>query len=193
MAETTYERDELLMTPRAVHRISLAGIFTGAFCALGLGLLFLSFGVALGVLRFTGPMSSAIGPAVWILVSVFVATYIGAAAGVKSSGVAQRRDGGMQGMITWALAFFLTLVFLGSIAAGAAGALNVTPGAAAGAAEGISPENVGAASWSFFITAVAGLIGGVLGGLSGAPTHGEHEKPYGIRRHMPGSLREREV
>ncbi len=188
MADTTYEREELLMAPRAVHRLSLAGIFIGAFCALGLGLLFLSFGAALGVLRFTGAQTgSAVGAAVWVLVSVFVATYIGSAAGVRSAGLGYRRDGGTQGMVTWALSFFLTMLFLGFLATGAAAAMSANPAAAQGT---LSTSNVGAASWWFFITAVAGLLGGILGGLSGIPVHGEHEKPY--RRRVPG-LREREV
>lgn len=195
MATSTYERDELLVAPGASHRLSLAGMFIGAFCALGLGLLFLSFGAALGVLRFNslqGMANAGAGPAVWILVSVFVATYLGAAAGVRSSGLNYRRDAGIQGLITWALSFFLGMLFLGMIVSGLAAAV-ANPEVAQGAAQGaqVAAPSGAAASWWFFITAIAGLLGGVFGGFSGL-TERRGEEPIGHRRHA-GTLREREV
>ncbi len=192
MADTTYRREDvrsdLVAAWKEPHRLSLAGIFVGAFTALALGLLFISLGVAAGIVNISaaGPAAAAhgwVGGGVWVLVSIFVASYIGAAVGVKGSALTYRRDGGLQGMVTWALSFLFTMVLLGSIVAAVMGNM-----AAAGGGGG---SLNGGPGWWFFISACAGLVGGIFGGLSGVPVHGEHGKEVGARRsHV---LREREV
>ncbi|HWV38198.1 MAG TPA: hypothetical protein VN033_06935 [Vulgatibacter sp.] len=170
---------------REQHRLSLAGTFIGAFASLGLGILFITLGVAAGIVRLGvgASQGGGAGGGVWILVSVFVATYIGAAIGVRSSGITYKRDGGTQGMVTWALSFFLSMVFISFV-----GAAAVTSAAAAGGGGG-GVAGSGPAWW-FFIAACAGLLGGFLGGVSGAPLSQSEQKAE-ARRHP--SLREREV
>jgi len=184
MAERVIRRDELEAAfSRDQHRLSLAGIFIGAFASLGLGILFITLGVAAGVVKLaTTATGGAAGGGVWILVSVFVATYIGAAIGVRSSGIYYKRDGGTQGVVTWALSFFLSMVFVSFVGAAALSA--ASGGGTPGGGMSSGP------AWWFFIAACAGLLGGFLGGLSGAPmAHAEHERET---RRAP-SLREREV
>jgi len=176
-------RDELEAAfGREQHRLSLAGTFIGAFASLGLGILFITLGVAAGIVKLGvgASQGGGAGGGVWILVSVFVATYIGAAIGVRSSGLTYKRDGGTQGMVTWALSFFLSMVFLSFVGAAALSAAGGGPGG------GVSSGP----AWWFFIAACAGLLGGFLGGVSGAPlSQAEHKAE--ARRHP--SLREREV
>lgn len=175
-------RDELEAAfGREQHRLSLAGTFIGAFASLGLGILFITLGVAAGIVKLGvgASQGGGAGGGVWILVSVFVATYIGAAIGVRSAGLTYKRDGGTQGMVTWALSFFLSMVFLGFVGAAAL--------AAAGGGGGMTSTGP---AWWFFIAACAGLLGGFLGGVSGAPLSQAEQKAE-ARRHP--SLREREV
>ncbi|HEY0839566.1 MAG TPA: hypothetical protein VGD74_05225 [Vulgatibacter sp.] len=191
MAERAIRRDELEAAfGREQHRLSLAGIFIGAFASLALGILFITLGVAAGVVRLAtstgaGATHGWAGGGVWILVSVFVATYIGSAIGVRGSSLTYKRDGGTQGMVTWAVSFILAMVilaFVGAAALGGMAAAGGTPGGMAGS----SP------TWWFFIAACAGLLGGFLGGLSGAPL-ASAEYRHERREERRPTLREREV
>ncbi|AKU90475.1 hypothetical protein [Vulgatibacter incomptus] len=207
------EREELLVAPKASARLSLAGIFIGAFAALGLGILFNSLGAAVGLARVNPLMgdwwsTGHFWTGLWSIVSIFVATYLGSMIGVRSSNLFARRDGGVQGLVTWALSFVIGMTFIAFLAAGTmrpnpAMAPGGAPSAGAPAAPGMAPAPGQAAGpgvtaptqlragvrWWFFGTAVAGMLAGIFGGLSGLPAHMQAT----TRRAPAPHLREREV
>lgn len=165
-------------------RVSWGGIFVGVFVTIAVGLGLLSLGAALG-LSAVDPATAQMtavgwGTGLWSILTVILATFVGAFVGVKVSNLGSSRDAGIQGFVVWSLSFLLVTFFAGSIAAaGAALALEV---------EAAAPvATIGeAASWGYFIGALLGAVAGALGGVAAYPSEmrarEERERREPVRR-----------
>ncbi len=185
--ETEYYGTEHPTGERATSRVSWGGVFVGVFVTLAVGMAILSLGAALG-LSAVDPATADMtalgwGTGIWSIVTIILATFVGAFVSVKASNLRSSRDAGVQGGAVWALSFLMMTLFAGAIAAAGA--------AVAVAAEPVAPaETIGeVATWGYFVGAALGAISGVLGGLAGYPT----EMRAGEEPRKKVRVREREL
>lgn len=96
--------------------ISWNGIFVGVIMSLAIVSLFNLLGVGLGFARLTGPVSTSIdinmGFLIWIILSSVVPLLCGGWLAAFLSNLTTKFDGVLHGLVTWALATLLSLLFV---------------------------------------------------------------------------------
>lgn len=169
MADTLVTREGAIN--RGFARVSWGAILAGALCTIALGIVFMSLGAAIGLSAFdpsrlmgTSARTGGIVGGVWALLSIVVATFLGALVASRCSAVDSRNEAGLQGLFVWALSFLLMLAWTTNLATRAAEQLPRAAGAAAGGGE----LGTGAAWW-FFLSAALAALAGYLGGTAGLP------------------------
>jgi hypothetical protein len=106
-------RDDVIDADRpagkgAPFRVSWGALFAGSVAALGIWILLLAFGVALGLSTIdpddAGTLrASSIFTGVWGLASPLLALFIGGLVAGRSAGVLGRGGGAIHGMVVWSL------------------------------------------------------------------------------------------
>jgi hypothetical protein len=139
---------------RTGFRLSWGAVFAGLAIATALQLVLSTLGAAIGLAAFD-PNSSAksfgIGTALWAVLSLLVALFLGGSTTGRLAGVLSRTDGFLHGALLWALSTLLTLWLLsrgvGAVAGTTFRALGSVVGATAGAvAQGAATAAGGAVS-----------------------------------------------
>ncbi|QJE72037.1 hypothetical protein HHL28_01995 [Aerophototrophica crusticola] len=136
----------------AARRISWGAVFGGVVLGLALNLLLSLLGIGIGLTTVDpaqvggSPAASSlgIGAAIWWVLSMLAAMFVGGYAAARLAGVFQRGDGILHGLVTWAflllLTFYLLTSAIGGLVGGAfstlAGGVRGATGAAQQAAEG---------------------------------------------------------
>lgn len=137
MADTNIlEQQEFMAIEKPASRISWGGIFIGLFSTLAIGILLLALGAAIGLTSINpsqGNWGSGIWTGAWSLLSIVVATFLGAMIAARASTLFFRKDAGSLGFMVWASSF-LTMIFVVATIAG--GALSQTAGVVGQAAGG---------------------------------------------------------
>jgi hypothetical protein len=169
-------------------------LLAGAGTTIGVGLMLLALGVAVGFSAFDPTEAFATRDALfggggWSLVAIVASTLVG---GVLTTTLAPRMPQSAavaHGIAQWALAFVAAMAFTTAIGAGAApGATAAAPidlpsfeafddpaaqaqlqAEAEGTAQGAADAGAWA-SWGFFATALLAMIAGGVGGAWGNPT-----------------------
>jgi hypothetical protein len=95
------------------RRVSWGAIFGGVLTALGVELIFLSFGLFIGFQMTNGGGSS--WTTAWYLVSVFFSLFFGAWVAAKLTGNPDRGNGMLHGVVVWGLSMFTTAVIATAI------------------------------------------------------------------------------
>lgn len=138
--------------PVAVKRISWGSIFAGVAVTLILQLLFALLGLSIGLTQVNpgeGGVSAAlgIGAGIWWVATSLISLFFGGWAAGRLAGVPRRFDGALHGILSWALATFLTIMFLssllGSILGGGFSLLRTGLSTAAQASSALKPESGG--------------------------------------------------
>lgn len=155
-------RDEGFPVP--VKRISWGSVFAGVAVATVAELLFALLGLAIGLstvdpTRETYPFSGlGIGAAAWWVVSSLISLFLGGWIAGRLAGMPRRFDGAVHGVLTWAIATFLMIYFLGTalgnLIGGAMTLVRSGVSAAAQAASAAVPEGTGAGA-----RAASGAVG----------------------------------
>lgn len=138
--------------PAAMRRISWGGIFAGVAVTAISQLLFslLGLGIGLSTINPTGDgapvMGLSIGAGIWWVVSSLISLFIGGWVAGRMAGMPRAFDGVLHGVLTWAIATFLLIYFLGTAMGSLfGGALNVVKGSvstASRAAIAAGPEGM---------------------------------------------------
>lgn len=122
--------------PITVKRISWGSIFAGVVVAAISQLLFSLLGLGIGLSTVNPAESGApvmglsIGAGIWWVVSSLVSLFIGGWVAGRLAGIPRAFDGALHGVLTWAIATFLLIYFLGTAMGSLfGGALNVVKGA----------------------------------------------------------------
>jgi hypothetical protein len=160
------------------HRLWWSAIFGGTFFALGIMLILSLFGVAVGAAA-SGAQGVSQGVKVWAGIWSLVTLFIGFAGGGwlagRASGSVSKFDGRLHGLIVWALGSVALFYFavnsttqLGAILASLTGSFR----SVALSPRFIENMTAAAAAWTV-ISAICGLIGGIVGGHAGAYGDGE--------------------
>lgn len=137
--------------PISVKRISWASIFAGVAVVAIAQLLFTLLGLGIG-LTTVNPTEGApgmglgIGAGIWWVISSLLSLFIGGWVAGRMAGVPRGFDGVLHGVLTWAIATFLLIYFLGTAMGSLfGGALNIVKGSlstASQAAIAAGPEGV---------------------------------------------------
>lgn len=133
-------------------RVSWGAVFAGAVAAIGLWMLLLAFGLAVGASTLDvqdagSAKATGIFTGIWGGLAPLIALFIGGIVAGRGAGVAKRGDGALHGFVTWGLATiagaWLVTSLLGAIAGGVA---TVGRGAAqAAGAAGANASKIGQA------------------------------------------------
>jgi hypothetical protein len=92
-----------------IKRISWAAVFAGVLVALAVEILFLIFGVFIG-LQFSSPTGVSAWSVAWYFVTSFVALFVGGWVAARLSG--NPANGRLHGMVTWGLTTVTTFAFV---------------------------------------------------------------------------------
>lgn len=116
---------ETVITP-ARSRTSWGAIFAGVIVAIALQVLLVMLGLAVGAAAIdpnaANPFSGiGIGSVIWLVLSGIVSIFVGAYVTGRLSGAVNRSDGGLNGLVVWALFLVVGLFVAGSGAAGVVG------------------------------------------------------------------------
>lgn len=118
--------------PVAAKRISWGSIFAGVAVATVSQLLFALLGLAIGLSTINPtteqqPMAGlTIGTAIWWVISSLISLFLGGWVAGRLAGIPRRFDGVLHGVVTWAVATFLLIYFLGTaVGSLLGGALNM--------------------------------------------------------------------
>jgi hypothetical protein len=144
--------DVVLTSGYAPKRVSWAAIFAGAVVTLAVQLLLAMLGAGIGASTLDplrtddgSPSGSAfgMGAAIWWIVSSLIALFSGGWVAGRLSGAPRATEGGMHGILTWALSL-LVLIYIVSTATsavvrGAAGVLGTAANVAATGAAAAAP------------------------------------------------------
>ncbi len=153
------DTDHNLRVVPITTRLSWGAIFAGLLVATALQLVFAVFGSAIGLAAWDTDSGRAlgIGAAIWAVVSLLIALYIGGGTTGRLAGVLTRKDGILHGILVWATSLLFavwmisggvsalagaTFSVFGNVAGAAAGAVTSAVGAAAGQSGGIDLQNV---------------------------------------------------
>jgi hypothetical protein len=135
----------------SVKRISLQAIFAGVVVAIALQLLLSMLGIGIG-LGLVDPMSGGtpeagsfgIGGGIWWLITTLVSVFAGGYVAAWLAGIAERFDGLLHGVVTWAvtllITFYLLTSALGGIIGGAFSFLGGAASAAGNTVQAVAPQ-----------------------------------------------------
>lgn len=113
------------------RRISWGGVFAGTAVAISIQLLLTLLGIAIGA-WLVDPQAGAdrmqaigIGTGIWALLSFLIALFVGGCIAGRMSGLGNRTDGMIEGVVVWSvvtlLSFLMLTTAVASIVGGAAG------------------------------------------------------------------------
>lgn len=116
---------ETVITP-ARSRTSWGAIFAGVIVAIALQLLLVMLGLAVGAAAIDPQASNpfagiGVGSVIWLALSGVASIFAGAYVTGRLSGAVNRSDGGLNGLVVWALFLVVGLFVAGSGAAGVVG------------------------------------------------------------------------
>lgn len=138
MADTNIlEQQEFLAVEKPVSRVSWGGIFIGLFSTLAIGILLMSLGAAIGLTTINpaqGNWGSGLWTGIWSLLSIIVATFLGAMIAARASTLFFRKDAASLGFMVWASSFLTMLFFVATLAGSALSQTAGVVGQAAGGA-----------------------------------------------------------
>ena len=149
----------------------------GTLVAIAIGFALLVLGVAIGATAINpwqGASEQApvwtIGGGLWVLFSNLVALQVGAFVAVRSARWPDHHSGMLQGLVVWALAFFVAAAVLGfgvEVSGAAVNAAQAASGEATGATPQLTPAETDAVqdaaaltAWFAFAMMVMGAVGG---------------------------------
>lgn len=161
VAPATDTRVDIVPTAR---RVSWGAVFGGVVLALAVNILLSLLGIGIGLTTVDpvqpggSPAASSlgIGAAIWWVVSMLVAMFVGGYTAARLAGVVQSGDGLLHGLITWAFVLLLTFYLLTSAIGGMVGGAFNTLTSGLQSAAGAVPEATQAAQNS-------GITGGQIG------------------------------
>lgn len=140
------------IVPGTVKRISWGSVFAGVAVAAILQLLFALLGLGVGlstinVAQGDAPvMGLSIGAGIWWVVSSLISLFLGGWVAGRLAGIPRSFDGALHGVLTWAIATFLLIYFLGtamgSLFGGALNMVRGTVSTASRAAIAAGPEGL---------------------------------------------------
>jgi hypothetical protein len=153
------DTDHNLRVVPITTRLSWGAIFAGLLVATALQLVFAVFGSAIGLAAWDTDSGRAlgIGAAIWAVLSLLIALYIGGGTTGRLAGVLTKKDGILHGILVWATSLLFavwmissgvsalagaTFSVFGNVAGAAAGAVTSAVGAAAGQSGGIDLQNL---------------------------------------------------
>lgn len=101
--------------------VSWGAIIAGALSAIAVGSLLNALGIGIGLAAFTtnqtGLTTLTVGGTLWLIVSTFIAMFVGGViAGMLVRCFYRSFGGALHGFIVWALASLLTFLIIGSVA-----------------------------------------------------------------------------
>jgi hypothetical protein len=177
-------REERTITPVGrlpVQHLWWSAIFGGLFFGLGIMLILSFFGVAVGT-AISGARGVTEGAKVWAgiwsLVTMFVGFFAGGWLAARASGSISKTDGRLHGLVVWGLGSAVLFYFAVTSTTRLAGILAALGGAnlqALAPAPGAVGSATGTAAVWMIISAICGLVGGLLGGNAGAYPYTEAE------------------
>jgi hypothetical protein len=137
-------------------RVSARGVIAGILVGIALIALLVALGAAIGATAFPRAIgrSSGIAIAIWLLVSFAAASFGGGWTAAGGARAVRRRDGVLQGIVTWAAMTILGTPMVGSMMR------DVIRSGLAG-----DPSLVKLAAWGAFAVPAVGLGAAILGGL----------------------------
>ncbi|RIY01952.1 PhnA-like protein [Aureimonas flava] len=138
-----------------LKRISWGAIIAGTILALvfQIMLALLGLGIGLATLDPQGgdnPTLASFGSAsgIWAVLTILIATFLGAYAAARFAGSASKRDGALHGITTWATATLVAVYLLtsgaSSLVTTAFGALGSTVSSLGSAVQGVVPDSLDA-------------------------------------------------
>ena len=138
-------------TPRIERRVSWAAVIAGSLMAIALMVLLAMLGTGIGASTID-PLASGdgtpsastfgIAAAAWWAVSTLISLFVGGWVAGRLSGVPFKAEGGLHGLLTWAIALLATVYLVGS----GAGTLLSTAGGILGTVATVSATGAAAAA-----------------------------------------------
>lgn len=139
---------EIERVARAPFRLSWGAIFAGLLIALVLQLVFTLAGAAVGLAAWDPNSGTAlgVGAAIWAIVSILVALYLGGATTGWAAGALTRPAGLLHGTLVWALSTLIMTWLVASGISSIAGTTFRVFGSVAGAATSAAASGISAAA-----------------------------------------------
>jgi hypothetical protein len=137
-----------MVMPATFRGVSWSSIFAGVTAAIAVQLLLNLLGIGLGAATINPQgqppgQGLAFGVAIWFVLSSIISLFVGGWIAGRLAGVANKRDGALHGLVTWAVAslalFYLLSTAVGGLLGGAASLLGQTASLAARGAEAVVP------------------------------------------------------
>ncbi len=110
----------------ATSHVGARAVIAGVLVTLGIEVLFALFGLAVGVTAGGSAQGVGLWLVIWTLAGICVASYFGGRVAASASGLFGRRDGLLNGFVTWAAtALFMTMLVSGALSSVIGGALGL--------------------------------------------------------------------
>jgi hypothetical protein len=156
------------VTAGALPRPRWEPIVAGVLCALALHILLGLFGTALGFAAEAAD-SRALGAlaAIWAVITPLAATFVGAMVAVRMSGIGATPEALLNGALVWCIGLIVGAIFLSGTLAGGVALGPVEPSLRGEIVENEVANRSATGTGLAAIAALAGLGGGLLGGLAG--------------------------
>ena len=175
MSDAIYDRSVITpAVPTGLRRISWGAIFAGAVLTLVIQIMLSLLGVGIGLATLDpagngSPDATTLGSAggIWTIVTVLIATFIGAYAAARLSGAGEKTDGVLHGIVTWATS---TLVIVYLLTSGVSAVIGGTFGAL-----GSSISSLSSAATSLTPNSLSALPDGIEGQVRGLLQRGEQQ------------------
>jgi hypothetical protein len=138
MAEIV-EKAPIEAIPGIPFKLSWGAIFGGTFVALGVWILLLTLGLALGLssVDSTDPgsaRSAGIGTGIWSLIAPLIALFVGGMVASRTAGVVDKMGGALHGAVLWGLTTLAGVIIMGMALSSLLGAVFSVGKTAVGAA-----------------------------------------------------------
>jgi hypothetical protein len=175
MSDVIHDRTVVTpVAPTGFRRISWGAIFAGAVLTLVVQIMLSLLGVGIGLATLDpagngSPDASTLGSAggIWTIVTVLIATFVGAYAAARLSGSREKTDGVLHGIVTWATS---TLVIVYLLTSGVSAVIGGTFGALGSSISGIT-----SAATSLTPNSLSALPDGIEGQVRGLLQRGEQQ------------------
>lgn len=187
-----------------ITRVTWGAIIAGTVAVISAQVLFATLGLAIGLsIPVTAATAEGMGifAGIWWLVTGLIALFIGGWVAGHFTATGREIDASLHGVMTWALATTLSVLFVtawgGMLAGGAIGAMaddvmpqqatqataaQATPAPQEGQIEEMTDTAAGAAWWTFFAL-LLGLIAAGIGGFVANPQDTSSDRRITITRH----------